>query len=172
MVEARESVFVRRPGVRFVLALTAAAALTGAMLLAPGGRSVRALVYNVPVFVVFGLWLTRAGEWLRRGRWGELVVGAAALTAAMMRVGMVRVEGGFPASGHATFLAYATLSARRDGLLVLSAAAVLIEVTVMKAVRGDWLSLWTGLALGTLLGVVARALDRRRTDARPRRETP
>ena len=157
-----DPLFVSRRAIRLALAFGVAAALTGAMVLASGGGSLLAFVYNVPVFLVFGLWLTRACCWLRDRRWGQLAMGAAAIAAAMMRLGIIPTAGQFPASGHATFLAYTVVGTRRDALLIWSAAVVLVEVAALKVAWNDITSLWAGLVLGILLGAAARVLDRPR----------
>jgi hypothetical protein len=121
------------------------------------------IVYNVPIFFLFGLWLCRVAQWVVEGRWLQLLIAAAALAAVLLRLGPARhlQLPLSPASGHAVFLAYVLMSTCGDRLLWVTAAVILAEVVVIKVAVFDWLSLSVGLAAGALLGLAALRAARR-----------
>jgi len=129
-----------------------------------------AFVYNGPIALVLGLWLTTAAGWFRDRRWLPLAAAAVTLAAVAVRLRTLSdadPSAPFPASGHVTFLVFALVGARRDRLVFWPAAVVLAEVAVIKYLNHDLWSLAAGLVLGGLLGLAVRLAERGRSARHP-----
>lgn len=144
------------------LALAGAAATAlGILIVMPRVTWPHHLLYDVPIALPFVLFLRERwrarGSWRRGGRALDLgVVAVALLRPSSLALG----HAPFPpyVSGHALFLTYVLLTTRSPTLRFL-AAVVMLQVVCLKVLVWGDPSLYGGIALGLLAGVLRRRLS-------------
>ena len=111
------------------------------------------LGYQLPVFIVFGLFIVdRAQQRTRWSHWHWVMDGIVVVLSALRTVTWV-----LPWSGHAVFLVYAIGTSTHKWLRVL-AGLVLIEATLIKHFwLSDDVTPWIGIGVG-LIAVLSRQI--------------